>query len=282
MRRLLTVAGLPVRQWRQDWVTVAPPEQHEQQQPNDIWAVELIYGMPKDSNLLPPHTQELLRAARSGRLYKRPAPTEEEEVDPEATLPEKAEKKEEDSSRKGFSIKMWKQIPRNVEASNPSHLAKRRKGTVTIASKTVEDKIVGPTVTRATVKRIDAAGNPYTEEVTLADGQQVQGEIISTRVESAPGNAEALAAPPPPPRRRPPPPKRKAKAGPGRGKKKIKIPLPGMDQPTGAAPGPDGVVAPKPEGDANVKIACLIVGEYLLIIDRESRRKVTIQSWIAK
>ncbi|KAL6865523.1 hypothetical protein ACO1O0_001617 [Amphichorda felina] len=244
--------GLPVRQWRQDWVTVAPPEQQETQQQNDIWAVELIHGMPKDSNLLPPHTQELLRAARSGRLYKRPAPVEEEEADPEAALPEKAEKKEEDSSRKGFAIKMWKQIPRNIEASAPSHLAKRRKGTVTIASKTVEDKVVGPTVTRATVKRTDAAGNPYTEEVTLAEGQHVDGEIISTRVEPAAANGQALPPPPPPPRRRPPPPKRKAKAGPGRGKKKIKLPLPGTEHPAGAAPGPDGVVAPKAEGeDAN-------------------------------
>lgn len=234
---------------------MAPPAQQEQQQQNDIWAVELLHGMPKDSNLLPPHTQELLRAARSGRLYKRPAPIEEEEVDPDAPLPDKVEKKEDGSSPKGFSVKLWKQIPRNVEASTVSHLAKRRKGIITIASKTVEDKVTGPTVTRATVKRIDAAGNPYTEEVTLGEGQQVDGEIISTRVEPVAANAEALAAPPPPPRRRPPPPKRKAKAGPGRGKKKIKIPLPGTEQPAGAAPGADGAAAQKPDaGSETVRI----------------------------
>ena len=245
-----------MRQWRHDWVTVAPPEPQEPQQANDVWGIELIHGMPKDASLLPPHTQELLRAARSGRLYKRPNPTEEEEADSEAIIADKHDKKEEDDSPKGFSVRQWKQIPRNVEGSPVSHLAKRRKGTVTIASKTVEDKVQGPTVTRATVKRVDAAGNPYTEEVTLTEGQPVNGEIISTRVESAGVNGGAAAAPAPPPRRRPPPPKRKAKAGPGRGKKKQKIPLPGSEKPTAAAPRPDGVTAPLPEGTENVCYQC--------------------------
>lgn len=110
-----------------------PPRQQEPQQQNDIWSIDLFHGMPKDSNLLPPHSQELLLAARSGRLYKRPAPAEEEEVDAEA-IPEKPEKKEEDTSAKGFNIKVWKQIPRNVEAATVSHLAKRKKNTITIAS----------------------------------------------------------------------------------------------------------------------------------------------------
>ncbi|KAJ6446976.1 Nup53p-like protein [Purpureocillium lavendulum] len=191
--------------------------------------------------------QELLRAARSGRLYKRPAPVETEDddgdADADAVAPEKPEKKEEEAQSQGFSIKLWKQTPRNVEAPAVSHLAKRRKGTVRIASKTVEDNFTGPTVTRATVRRIDAAGNPYTEEVTLADGHHVEGEIIATREVAAAAGTEALAPVPPPQRRRPPPPKRKAKAGPGRGKKKIKTPLPGEGQATPAVPLVDGAVA---------------------------------------
>lgn len=205
--------------------------------------------MPKDSNLLPPHTQELLRAARSGRLYDAPLPVEDEEVESETVLPDKADKKnEDDGASKKFSIKTWKQVPKNVEATTTSYLASRRKGTVTIASKTVPDRVGGPTVTRATVKRIDAAGNPYTEEVTLAEGQHVDGEIISTRVESAAQiNNNAAPAINPAVRRRPPPPKRKSKAGPGRGKKKVKLAPPGAEQPVGAAP-VDGAV-PKPEGE---------------------------------
>lgn len=230
-----------MRQWRNEWVSVQPPRQQEPSQQNDIWALELIHGMPKDSSLLPPHSQELLIAARSGRLYKRPVPAEEEEADPDA-IPDKPEKKEDEASSKGYSIKVWKQIPRNIEGAAVSHLAKRRKNTITIASKTVEDKFQGPTVTRATVRKVDAAGNPYTEEVTLAEGQQVSGQIIATRiVEAVPGGpVEAAVATPSAPRRRPPPPKRKAKAGPGRGKKKIKLPLPGTEapaNPVAAVPG---------------------------------------------
>ncbi|KAH8721880.1 hypothetical protein BGZ61DRAFT_447584 [Ilyonectria robusta] len=209
--------GLPVRQWRHDWVNVAPPPQQEQQQQNDIWSIDVIHGMPKDSHLLPTHSQELLLAARSGRLYKRPAPVEEEEADPEA-IPEKPEKKEEDDSAKGYSIKLWKQIPRNVEAPAVSHLAKRRKNTVTIASKTIEDK---PTVTRVTVRKVDVA---------------------------APQNA----------RKRPNPPKRKSRAGPGRGKKRGRIPLLGAGQPVAAAVPINGAAAPaavkpEPTGDNGIK-----------------------------
>lgn len=243
-----------MRQWRHDWVNVAPPPQQEQPQQNDIWSIDVIHGMPKDSHLLPAHSQELLLAARSGRLYKRPAPVEEEEADPEA-IPEKPEKKEEDDSAKGYSIKLWKQIPRNVEAPAVSHLAKRRKNTVTIASKTIEDKPQGPTVTRVTVRKVDAAGNPYTEEVILGEGRQVEGEIISTRIEAAPALiAQAPVAAPQNARKRPNPPKRKSRAGPGRGKKRGRIPMLGAGQPVAAAAPINGAavpaaVKPEPTGD---------------------------------
>ncbi|KAG5949841.1 hypothetical protein E4U53_005712 [Claviceps sorghi] len=236
--------GLPVRQWRQDWVNIAPPQAQELIQPNDQWSIELFHGMPKDFNLLAPHSQELLRAARSGRLYKRPAPPDDEEADTDvAQVTEKIEKKEEDSVSQGFSVRLWKQIPRNNEGSGLSHLAKRRKGTVTIASKTVdENATTAPTITRATVRRTDAAGNPYTEEVTLADGQQVAGEIISTRVEAAPAAAaDGFVAPAPVQKKRPPPPKRRSKAGPGRGKKKHKYAIPGQGLAAGATRTADGV-----------------------------------------
>ncbi|TQS31766.1 hypothetical protein Golomagni_07941, partial [Golovinomyces magnicellulatus] len=243
--------GLPVRQWRSEWVHIAPPLEHEQQQQNDVWAVELIHGMPKDSSLLAAHSQELLRAARSGRLYKRRAP-EEEETEPDANAQEKTDKKEEDATPKGFPIKIWKQIPKNVEASEISRLAKRRKNTVTIASKTVEDRVNGPTVTRATVRRVDAAGNPYTEEVTLSEGRAVDGEIISTRVEAVQANVPSLLVQPAPVvKRRPPPPKRKSKAGPGRGKKKNRGIIPGAAGAAGGEGGVDGAADPNKTGDEN-------------------------------
>ncbi|KAH7037633.1 uncharacterized protein B0I36DRAFT_428221 [Microdochium trichocladiopsis] len=239
--------GLPVRQWRQEWTKIAPPPAVETVQKNDIWDVELLHGMPKDSNLLPQHTQELLRAARSGRLYKRPAPADEDDGEPENTAVEKQEKKdgEEDSAEKGFQIKVWKQIPRTAEGATISHLAKRRKNTVTLSSSLPAVAASGPTVTKATVRRVDAAGNPYTQEVTLSEGVAVDGEIISTTVVPAPSGVSTgiePAAAATPVRRRPPPPKRKSK-GPGRGrKKKLQLPLaPGAAAGAGLAAG--GVAA---------------------------------------
>ncbi|KAI0154491.1 hypothetical protein GGR52DRAFT_588284 [Hypoxylon sp. FL1284] len=178
--------GLPVRQWRQEWVSIAPPPPTDTAQKNDVWALELPHGMPKDSHLLPTHTQELLRAARSGRLYKRPPPTEEEEVDADAAPAEKPEKKEEDPTSKGFQVKVWKQVARNAEGPTVSHLAKRRKGLVTLSSSIPAGPSSGPAIVKATVRRVDAAGNPYTQEVTLNEGQPVEGEIISTTVVPAP------------------------------------------------------------------------------------------------
>ncbi|KAI1276327.1 hypothetical protein F5Y07DRAFT_140115 [Xylaria sp. FL0933] len=196
--------------------------------------------MPKDSHLLPNHTQELLRAARSGRLYKRPAPAEEEEAEADPAVPEKAEKKEEDPSTKGFQIKIWKQVPRNAEGPTISHLAKKRKGTVTLSSDLPAGAASGPTITKATVRRIDAAGNPYTQEVTLNEGQPVDGEIISTTVVAAPTPSVTVEAAVTPVRRRPPPPKRKPK-GPGRGRRK-KLPLPATSHPIAAKPVAPGLV----------------------------------------
>ncbi|KAL2149966.1 hypothetical protein VTH82DRAFT_7642 [Thermothelomyces myriococcoides] len=246
--------GLPVRQWRQEWVHVAPSAPQEMTQQSDRWAVELPYGMPRESHLLPPHSQELLRAARSGRLYKRPAPVEEEEPDADID-PVKGDKKDWDPPNDGYVVKMWKQMPRNAEVPEISHLAKRHKNTVTLASKTVAPQATGPTVIRATVRRIDAAGNPYEQTVTLTEGQQVDGEIISTSVVPAPAatQQEPPAQQPTPVRRRPPPPKRKAK-GPGRGRRKGKLPLPLPTTRSQAAAAAAGDGTPSVDPETGIKV----------------------------
>lgn len=220
--------------------------------------------MPKDSHLLPTHTQELLRAARSGRLYKRPPPAEEEEVDADAAVAEKPDKKEEDPAAKGFQVKVWKQVARNAEGPTVSHLAKRRKGLITLSSNLPAGASSGPTIMKATVRRIDAAGNPYTQEITLNEGQPVVGEIISTTVVPAPtvaANADTSAAATPV-RRRPPPPKRKPK-GPGRGRKK-KLPLPASTRPDVSSTGTDiATDGTKPSGPgvsvSQFRLPCLAI-----------------------
>ena len=205
--------GLPVRHWRRDYVTVAPPTNQDNQNAHgDIWAVELPLGMPKDAHLIPQHCQDLLRAARSGKIYKRPVPIEEEEVDPEAIPNDKPEKKEEYPKDKGFMAKAWKQIPRHQEGPDIGYLAKRRKGLFTVSARPNQ----GPIMTKTTVRRTDAAGNEYVQDIIVAPGQAVEGEIISQTPLGADG---ALLATPP--RRKGPISQKKKKGGPGRGKKKI-------------------------------------------------------------
>ena len=201
-------------------MTVAPPPTQETTtSQNDIWAVELPHGMPKDSHLLSQHSQDLLRAARSGRIYKRPPPVEEEEADPEAILGEKPEKKEDDARDKGFTAKAWKQIPRHMEGPDIEYLAKRRKGLITIASKTAA---TGPTLTKTTVRRTDAAGNAYVQDVIAPRGQQVEGEVIAQTVIPDLASVDGFAQPTPP-KRKGAPPKNKKPKGPGRGRKKKQV-----------------------------------------------------------
>ncbi|PBP28453.1 LYR family protein [Diplocarpon rosae] len=134
--------GIPIRHWRREDVTVAPPPIPDSTaSQNDIWAVELPHGMPKDSQLLPQHSQDLLRAARSGKIYK------------------------------------------------------------------------------PTVKRIDAAGNEYVQDVVVPQGQKLEGEVISQTQIPDPSAAVDMAVAHATPPKRKSTSKKKSK-GPGRGRKK--------------------------------------------------------------
>lgn len=259
--------GLPVRHWRRDYVTVVPPPALDTtSSSNDIWAVELPHGMPKDSHMLPQHSQDLLRAARSGRIYKRPTPAEEEEVETEVQG-EKVEKKDDEMKDKGFTAKAWKQIPRHMEGPDVEYLAKRRKGLITVSAKPAA---AVPTVTKATVKRIDAAGNEYVQNVVVQSGQKIEGEVISQTVVPDPAVVVGDAAPLPiPPKRQP---KRKSK-GPGRGKKKQKLgPPPNIPQVLDA----NGVPQPAPVADGpDVSYLC-ILWSYILIWTRVLSKKMSL------
>ncbi|TVY93428.1 hypothetical protein LAWI1_G001924, partial [Lachnellula willkommii] len=257
--------GLPVRQWRKEYITIAPPPSTETSTAqNDPWAVELPHGMPKDSHLLPQHSQDLLRAARSGKIYgKRTAPTEEEEIDPETSLGEKAEKKEDETKVQGYTVKTWKQIPRHMEAPDIEYLAKRRKNIKTFTAK----QSVAPTLTKAKVKRTDATGAEYLQDVVVSHGQAIDGEIVSQTTIPDP-NARPLdpyAAPTP--SRKKAPIIRKRPKGPGRGRKKkpaptsvpvAALPVEGIQNAEGVVPvGPEGVKAelngaPQPNEDVEM------------------------------
>ncbi|KAB5547283.1 hypothetical protein GE09DRAFT_1130724 [Coniochaeta sp. 2T2.1] len=259
--------GLPVRQWRLQEVDIAPPPVQTTAQKNDRWSIELPHGMPKDYHLLPAHSQDLLRAARSGALYKRKAPPEEEDsidvLDKGlVTDADKAGDKKTSAGKAdaGIKVKVWKRVAREIEVPSHSYLAKRHKNTITLPSKASATQFSGPTVTRVTVRRIDAAGNAYERTITINDDEQMKhldGEIVSTTVIAAPVAADPVAQQQPTPTRKrpPPPPHKKKHKGPGRGRKKklgfVSLPLPAKP---GASANPAdaaaGATEPKTEASA--------------------------------
>ncbi|KAF1366102.1 hypothetical protein EJ07DRAFT_93869 [Lizonia empirigonia] len=179
--------------------------------------------------MLPEHSQQLLRAARSGRTIKPPAPPEDDDN----------EMKDEETEHKevpvGFTIKKYVKVARHNEAPEPEYLAKRRKG---LPSQYINGQVQAP-LRETKVKKRDAEGNVAIYKVLAPEGQAVEGEVAPTDaaievvpVIAAPGtvvegvgvvNAEGIVVAndvlhQTPPRRRAPPPKKK-KGGPGRRRK---------------------------------------------------------------
>jgi hypothetical protein len=222
--------------------------------------------------MLPEHSQQLLRAARSGKLYKPPAPLEEDNE-------MKDEEEESKEIRTGFTIKKYVKVARHLEGPEPEYLAKRRKG---LPSPYVSAQVTQPALRETKVKKLDAEGNVAVYKVLVPEGQSVEGEVQPTdaAIEVAPAtaapgtivegigvvNAEGIVVASDimqqtPPRRRPPPPKKVKRGGPGRGKKKVVFAEGAAEQGTPASTAggdmleiagikrEDGSVAPSDGGD---------------------------------
>ncbi|EAT91679.2 hypothetical protein SNOG_00184 [Parastagonospora nodorum SN15] len=181
--------------------------------------------------MLPEHSQQLLRAARAGRVYKLPAPVEDDnDVEDE--------EKEQKEVQTGFTVKKYVKVARHLEATEPEYLAKRRKG---LPSQYVMNGVAQPALRETKVKKLDAEGNATVYKVLVPEGQAVAGEVQPTDdamevapATAAPGtivegvgvvNAQGVVVAndiltQTPPRRRPPPPKKK-RGGPGRGRKRV-------------------------------------------------------------
>ncbi|KAF1947301.1 hypothetical protein EJ02DRAFT_449884 [Clathrospora elynae] len=222
--------GLPINQYREAEIIIEPTSADNKPLDKDAWP-EL--PMPRDSHMLPEHSQQLLRAARSGRVYKPPAPPEDDNE-------MKDEEEESKEIRTGFTIKKYVKVPRHLEATEPEYLAKRRKG---LPSSYVNGQGSQPALRETKIKKLDADGNVAIYKVLVPEGQAVEGEVQPTdaaievaSATAAPGtvvegvgivNAQGVVVAndilqQTPPRRRPPPPKKKKnRGGPGRGKKKV-------------------------------------------------------------
>jgi hypothetical protein len=221
--------GLPIRQWRQVESHIGPPQGQLPLAGKSIWP-EL--PMPRDSHMLPEVSQQLLRAARAGRLYKAPTPPNEDEEKENAGEDDEAKE-----TSRGFTVRKWTQVPRHLEESEVEYLAKRRKGLPSTHSSLQSTSSQAGAVRKTMVKRYDTEGNAHIYEVLAPEGQKIDGEIanddedvkvVAPEPAAAPGtvvegvgvvNSEGVVVthdllPSPPNRRKnPPPPRKKQKKG---------------------------------------------------------------------
>ena len=192
--------------------------------------------MPRDSHLLPPHSQALLRAARSGNVFRPPPQPLEDEKEGLPGEDEDGGDGDIGGTERGYVAKKWTVVPRHLEGPEPEYLARRRKGLPSMYLGPLAVGTMGP-MRKVKVRKTDAEGQTSVWEVLAPEGQVVEGEIfedVEMTEAPAPGtvvegvgvvNADGLVVAgdvmmqPTPPRRRPPPPRRKPK-GPGRGRRK--------------------------------------------------------------
>jgi len=112
--------GLPIRQWKQVQAQIGPPPVMETLQ-GQAYFPEL--PMPRDYQLLPEHSQHLLRLARAPTAPKPSTPQHDDE--------EKDKKRDDDrikDTNRGLALPKWSQLPRHLEAPEVEYLAPRRPG----------------------------------------------------------------------------------------------------------------------------------------------------------
>ncbi|KAJ5780959.1 LYR family protein [Penicillium paradoxum] len=255
--------GLPVRRWSRQQHTfsqAAKPDDSEfgVQGPGGGPILPEL-PMPRDSQILPPMSRALLRAARAGCIHIRQGsrPTDDEEksvVDAEDSAAASH------MADRSFTTRKWMTLPKHLEPAEVEFLAKRRPGLPSLYGATAgtdgsSGAGSGP-MRRTKFKKTDPeTGNISIYEAWVPEGHRIEGEItgdlqtiveqsqVSVKPEApAPGtvvegvgivNAEGVvvaeagsAAVMTPPKRRPPPPKRKGR-GIGKGRKKKVMFAPG-------------------------------------------------------
>lgn len=221
-----------MKHWRKQPVTVNPAPPKDQSNvsnaQNNGWP-EL--PMPKDSHLLAPWAQALLRAARMGQVLRPPAAPVEEDKEPGE------DEDAEGDVEPGFTATKWGVVPTHLEGQEVKFLADRRKGLPPLNGGAAGAAAGAGQMRNIKIRKTDVEGHAHVLGVLVPEGQAVEGEIVdeNTTLSEAPApgtvvegigvvNAEGLVIAgdqmqPTPPRKRPPPPKRRPK-GPGKGRKK--------------------------------------------------------------
>ncbi|GAB1211263.1 hypothetical protein ATERTT37_000376 [Aspergillus terreus] len=268
--------GLPVRRWTRQTQTVSQMPKSEEsesimQGPGGKPTIP-EHPMPRDSHLLTPTSRALLRAARAGCIYIRPAVKDPEDEEKETTDVE--EQPVIQSAERSFVTRKWTTVPKHLEPPEVEFLAKRRPGLPSLygaAAAAVDGANASQPMRRTRFKKVDpATGNISIYEAWVPEGHKIEGEVTddaqlaaessqATVIPEAPApgtviegvgvvNGEGVvvaeagsAAVMTPPKRRPPPPKRKAKGfGKGRRKKVMFAPGEGADASLVHGAGPGG------------------------------------------
>ncbi|OQD69749.1 hypothetical protein PENPOL_c002G05205 [Penicillium polonicum] len=265
--------GLPVRRWsrQQHTFSQAPkPDDSEfgVQGPGGGPTLPEL-PMPRDSQLLPPISRALLRAARAGCIHIRQGSRAADDEEKSVADAEDSGSASHTADR-SFTTRKWMTLPKHLEPAEVEFLAKRRPGLSSLYGATAgtDGSASGP-MRRTKFKKVDPeTGNISIYEAWVPEGHRIEGEItgdLQTIAEQsqvpvkpeapAPGtvvegvgivNAEGVvvaeagsAAVMTPPKRRPPPPKRKGKGiGKGRKKKVMFAPGEGADAATVHGVGP--------------------------------------------
>ena len=228
-----------------------PPSETDIEKALDKWAEP---AMPESSHLLLPHTQQLLRIARSGKYgtKRKTAPEAEPDGDDfnareEEGVPDEVLAKPAHTEEKGFMARKWRHVPESALVPEHLHwefLAKRRKGLPNYYHGGANDPATGGVSQVAKRKtRVQkvldvATGESVIYEVVALEGQVLENELPAdsqmkathlepgTTIEGL-GTADEdglISLVPSGPvaptrvRNRPPP---KKKGGPGRGKKRV-------------------------------------------------------------
>lgn len=257
-------------------VSLAPPiSEAAQQEAQDKWADP---PMPRDYQLLLPHTQQLLRIARSGKFAQKRKAQQDLDADDEgfgereeSAIAEEILGKANGPEERAFVAKKWRPTPDSSIVPDHLHwefLAKRRKGLPNFYHGSQSEIAPNgmPQVARrkTRVQRVldPATGESVIYSVLALEGQTLENELpaesamepavlaAGTVVEglgtvNADGVIDLTPANPPPAasrRARPPP---KKKGGPGRGKKRVTFTNPDGSTYTTIVPNATKIV-PKP------------------------------------
>ncbi|KAJ5885005.1 LYR family protein [Penicillium taxi] len=259
--------GLPVRRWSRQQHTFSQAPKTEDsgfstQGPGGSGGLPEL-AMPRDSNILPPLSRALLRAARAGCIYVRSnGRAAEEEEKKETTTDADGDL----SVDRSFTSRRWTTLPKQLEPADVEFLAKRRPGLQSLYGGSAADgnsaATPGP-MRRTKFKKTDPdTGVTSIYEAWVPEGHRIEGEITGdaqTLAQQADANAKPEMPAPgtivegvgrvnsegvvvaeagsasvlTPPKRRPPPPKRKGKGiGKGRKKKVMFAPGEGADAAT--------------------------------------------------